>query len=108
MSEVANTILHQLSPQGPRGLKLMLGVDVFIAGPNSVSFRFKGSRKVNCLRIVLTASDTYDLTFTKARGSQLTNVSEHKDIYAEDLRNLFETTTGLQTAVPRITVDGPV
>ena len=83
----------------------MLGTDIFIASPNAVSFRFKGSRTVNHARIVLNGSDTYDLTLSRIRGTKGTTVSEHKDIHCEDLQEVFESATGLQTSLPRITVE---
>lgn len=105
MSQVATTILNQLSPQGARGLRLMLGVDLFITSPNTVSFRFKGSRKMNHAHILLNGSDTYDLTLSQVRGTDVVTVEEHTDVYAEDLRDIFEQATGLSTALPRITAE---
>ena len=97
------TILEQLSPQGSRGLRLMLGTDLFIAHPNGVTFKFKGNRKINHARIVLNGRDTYDLTLSRIRGRDVTTVSEHNDVYAEDLQSVFEDATGLRTGIPRFT-----
>ena len=85
----------------------MLRAELFIASPNAVSFRFKGSRKMNGARIVLNGSDTYDLTLTRIRGTNINTIEEHHNVYAEDLQEIFEQATGLRTALPRITVDTP-
>ena len=105
MTQIATTILNQLSPQGTRGLRLMLGAELFIAGPNSVSFRFKGSRKMDHARIVLNGTDTYDLTLARVHGTKVTTVAEHTGVYAGDLQEIFETATGLRTSLPWITVE---
>ena len=105
MNETATTILQHLSPQGAGGLRIMLSAGPFIAGPNSVQFRFKGSRTINHAQVVLNGRDTYDLTLRRIGGkNQVTAVSQHQDLYAEDLRSTFEQETGLTTVVPRITV----
>ena len=54
MNHTARTILEQLSPQGARGLRLMLSAGPFLTTRNPVSFRFKGSRTLNHAEIVLT------------------------------------------------------
>ena len=102
MNQTASTILAQLSPQGHRGLKTMLGAGPFLATPNSVKFRFKGSRSLNLAEIQLNGEDTYDITLGRIKGSDYTEVSRHTGIYAEDLRRTFEDETGLTTAIPRI------
>ena len=104
MNDTAATILAQLSPQGARGLKTMLGA-AFLGNPppNAVTLRFKGSRTLNHAEIRLNGRDTYDMTLGRAAlDGKYTRVSHHHGIYAEDLRSAFEQATGLSTAIPRI------
>ena len=42
MNDTAAAILAQLSPQGARGLKIMLGAAILGNTSNSVTLRFKG------------------------------------------------------------------
>ena len=105
MNETASTILQHLSPQGARGLRIMLSAGPFVAGQNSLSFRFKGSKSVNHAQVILNGRDTYDLTLSRTgRKRGTATISSHTDLYAEDLRPAFERETGLTTAIPRITV----
>lgn len=92
---VANTILEQL---GGRGFMVMTGARGFIGDTASLTFRLPSSfasKGINVVKVVLNGSDTYDVAFSKLRGVKLTPVSTHGDVYAEDLRNLFSTETGL-------------
>ena len=103
MNDTAATILSQLSPQGARGLKTMLGAAFLGDTPNSVTLRFKGSRTLNHVEIRLNGRDTYDMTLGRAAlDGKYSRVSHHPDLYAEDLRPAFEQATGLSTAIPRI------
>ena len=105
MNETATTILQHLSPQGARGLRAMLSTGPFVAGQNSLSFKFKGSRTINHAQVTLNGRDTYDLTLSRIGGERgAATISSHLDLYAEDLRPAFERETGLTTAIPRITV----
>ena len=103
MNDTAATILAQLSPQGSRGLKIMLGAAILADTPNSVTLRFKGSRTLNHAEISLNGRDTYDMTLGRTGpDGKYSKVSHHPDLYAEDLRPAFERATGLTTAIPRI------
>ena len=103
MNDTAAAILTQLSPQGARGLKTMLGAAFLGDTPNSVTLRFKGSRTLNHAEISLNGRDTYDMTLGRTGpDGQYSKVSHHPDLYAEELRPAFERATGLTTAIPRI------
>ena len=71
MNDTAAAILAQLSPQGARGLKIMLGAAILGNTSNSVTLRFKGSRTLNHVEISLNGRDTYDMTLgrTSPTGS---------------------------------------
>jgi hypothetical protein len=94
---VASTILKQLC-HGPVGrLVAMIGAHTFVAGAYNVAFRFKARAKngSNCVKITLGASDTYRVEFVSLRGVKATVKAEFSDVYAEDLKPMFERETGL-------------
>ena len=93
---VAEIIWRQL---GGNKLKAMVGAYNVYAGDKSLNFYFKAKarNKANAVKVKLTPGDTYDVEFWKIRGSSAVKVSGHSDIYAEDLRRLFEDETGLRT-----------
>ena len=99
---IANTILRQLSPQGLRGLRLMLGADRFAVQESGVSFRFKGARECNHVQVELTPADNYRLTLRRIRGTEVRVVAEHCNVHDDQLRRLFQAETGLETRVPVI------
>jgi hypothetical protein len=92
---VANTILAQLGGGGR--LRAMLGAETFVGSENSLSFRFKARAKngSNGLYVRLDPSDTYTVEFVSVRASKRTVKASFEDVYAEDLRRLFESETGL-------------
>ena len=90
---VANTIIDQFG--GTRRLSLMVNAKNFTRGPDSFSFKFSGSREFTHIRVVLTAADTYTVTFMKFTGTKLGATKEFTDIYADMLVTLFEDTTKL-------------
>ena len=98
---VAQTILEQL---GGRKFSVMTGAKNFSGGPQSLSFRLPGGggytkNSINAVMIRLESNDTYTVTYYRIRGTKMTTVSEHRDIYAENLRENFERETGLRTSL---------
>lgn len=95
--EIAKEILNQLG--GTSRLSVMVNAKYFAVqkvGENEgVSFRFSGSRKTNYVLIVLNSIDLYDIQFGKIHGNNFKVVSEFKNIYADQLRHIFERETGL-------------
>ena len=96
----AHEIIRQMG--GAARLKMFVGTKQFSAqepGENdrgAVSFRFKGSRKFNHLKVVLDFSDTYTLTFSRlSRLGDVTKQKEFSMIYCDQLVELFENTTEL-------------
>jgi hypothetical protein len=92
---VANTILQQLG--GGRAL-MMLGAGQPVGDATSVMFAIKGSPlKVNKIRITLDPSDTYTVEFLRySRKTLEVTVTNYWDgVYAEDLRRVIESHTGL-------------
>jgi hypothetical protein len=92
---IAHEILRQLG--GPM-FRMMTAANTLTATDNSLSFKFKGSRKWKHMKIELTPMDVYTVTFSRVHGAKLTQ-SVHEDIYNEDLRPLFERETGLYTSL---------
>jgi len=89
---VASTILEQLGGIGR--LKVMTGAYNFIDVGNGVSFKMKNPR-ANYVKIKLNSMDLYDLEVGRIRGTTYKIVSEHKNVYAEDLKPLIEKASGL-------------
>lgn len=76
-------------------LRAFVGAYCFTKSENALNFRFKGSRRANYISIELTVMDTYRVKFWKLKRYNALEVSEHEDIYAEDLVPLFQRETGL-------------
>lgn len=89
---IAKTILQQLGGQGK--LVMMTGAYNFVAIKNGIAFKIK-NRKVNYIKIVLNGKDLYDVTFSKIFGTSIKTVSEHNDVYFDELIPLFEKQTGM-------------
>jgi len=93
---VAAAILQQLGGIGR--LQSMLGAHNVLDHGAGVSFKFKGARKWNYIKIAVTPTDTYDVTFGKVRGRPHWDMAKEKTvsfIYAAQLRPLIERETGL-------------
>jgi hypothetical protein len=92
MNKIAQTIIDQLGGAGK--LSAMVSAHNFLDLNDGVQFQFKGSRKANCLIVKLDSNDTYAVEFWKT-GKNLKCVLGIVNVYAEDLKPLFEQTTGL-------------
>ena len=98
--DIANTILEQLSPGGMDGLRDAIGATYFAATQSGVQFRFKGNRTMNLVQITRNYTDNYDLAFLnnrKVTGRKRKTVDQRKDVYGDQLRDVFERVTGLLT-----------
>ena len=63
----------------------------------ALSFRIKGSRKVNYIKISLTPADLYDIEFGKVWGLNYKVVKTVEGVYADMMHDLIEQNTGLYT-----------
>lgn len=102
MSQVAQTILDQL---GGAMFQTMVGVRRVGVTDSSLTVHIPTGttkNKANRLRVTLMPSDTYTVEFLRVFGAKFTHVSTHEQIYAPDLRGLFETETGLRTSLTAI------
>lgn len=100
LQEIAQTIYRQI---GGGKFEIMTGANSFASHnekSGGLSFRlpcFPGI-KINHVKIILNGSDLYDVTFGRIYGHKYTIISEHSDVYCDDLRQLFESETGLRTS----------
>lgn len=92
----ANTIVEQLG-RSTGNMARMIGAHTFTAGEHSLTFKFKAKAQngANCVRVTLGACDTYRVEFIRLRGVDYWTKGEFSNIYADDLRPLFEKETGL-------------
>ena len=95
MNNVAETIRQQI---GQKAL-YMLGAKNLINHGDALSFRIRGSRKVNYIKITLTADDLYDIEFGKIHGLNYTVKHTTKGAYNDMLLNSIEIHTGLYTSL---------
>ncbi len=96
--DIANTILQQL---GGRKFQAMTGARQFVALESGLRFKLPGGggfcrNGINCVSITLDPSDTYTVAFYRNRGMTVTTVSEHHDIYFDQLQGVFRAETGLE------------
>ncbi len=105
MSAVSQAILDQL---GGRAFLAMTGARDLVGGERRLTFRLpRGFAKdqINRVEIVLEASDTYSVRFTKWSGRALVGriIRYESGIYDDMLAPLFREATGLETRMPKIT-----
>lgn len=94
IGSVASTILDQMG--GWRRLKMMIGVQQVIDLRNGVGFKWpnKQRSKGNYVEIILTPLDLYNMTFYNVSTRGKKKVKEFRDIYNDQLVDLFERQTG--------------
>jgi len=94
--EVATTIARQLGYSTAR-MGVMIGAHSFSGDANSLTFKFKAKARnsSNCLKVTLDPSDTYTVEFYRVRAGTVKVVKSYSDIYADSLKGLFESETGL-------------
>lgn len=93
-SSVAATILEQLGGTGK--LSAMIGARNFVDHGDGVSFKWPARGNApNYCHVELDPSDTYAIAFYRIRGNEPVLLKEFNDIYADQLVQLFERTTGL-------------
>ncbi len=90
---IGETIFQQIGG----GTYFMLGGKCGLQLENGLSFRIRGSKEVNYIKITLNAMDLYDMEFGKIWGSKYTVKANHKNVYADMMHGLIEQETGLAT-----------
>ena len=92
---IARTIQTQLG-----GALVMMGAHTLIDHGDALSFKFRGSRKANYLKITLAGDDTYTMDFLKVgRNFSIKEVASLSGVYASNVKSVIETTTGLYTSL---------
>lgn len=97
MHAVPQTILEQL---GGQRFCRMTGAKHLVGGQNTLSFHLparSARNKATAMLIRLMPDDTYSVQFKRVHGTKVTDISEHNDIYCDQLVPLFERETGLYT-----------
>jgi len=92
---IARTIQSQLG-----SALVMMGAHNLIDHGDALSFKFKGSRKANHLKITLAGDDTYTMDFLKlGRNFSIREVASFSGVYASNVKSVIESTTGLYTSL---------
>ena len=99
--EAYKVIFQQL---GGNKFKVMTGATVSRGVSDNVLIcRFRGSHKFNCVEIRLNGWDLYDVRFVKygtiRTGFKVHREEEVNNVYCDQLRDLFESKTGLYTSL---------
>jgi hypothetical protein len=93
--DVAKTILEQL---GGKKFIVMTGAKNLVGSKNSLSFNIgRNAGSINGVRIELRPSDLYTISFLRIRKGDVKTVKEFKDVYADQLQELFTQVTGMYT-----------
>lgn len=81
--------------------KTMTGCGPFFKSKDkSVTFAFKGNRKISHAKFTLNDRDLYDIDFLKfTMSGGMKPVVSKKDVQAGQIRQIFETVTGLRTSL---------
>jgi len=94
---IARTIQAQLG-----SALVMLGAHTLIDHGTALSFKFRGSRKANYVKITLAGDDTYTMDFLKlgrGRNFSIKEVASFSGVYASNVKSVIESTTGLRTSL---------
>jgi len=100
-AQVAQTILAQL---GGNRFIAMTGAKNFTRaedGRGRLAFKLprKANDGINYVAVTLNQMDTYDVDFLSITGLKVREVSDFSNVYADQLRTIFEETTGLRTSL---------
>jgi hypothetical protein len=95
----AATILEQIG--GAPRLQAMLGTRKVLCSDQAITFDFKMCRRANHCRITYCpGSDLYSVEFLRVGPKTgCRTISTHAGIYADCLRRLFESETGLRMSL---------
>jgi hypothetical protein len=95
MSQVAKIIQEQI---GGKTFYMLGAKNLMSHGDeNALSFRIRGSKAVNYIKISLNGKDLYDMEFGKIHGMNYKVKATHNDVYADMMHGLIESETGLYT-----------
>src|SRR4051812_25235704 len=98
--QVASEILRHL---GGRRFQVMTGARQFTCMSDqrgSIQFRLPRAKDgINHVKVMLNASDTYTVTFSKLRGSEFKQIAHLPGVYCDRLQSVFRSVTGLETSL---------
>ena len=93
---VAATIAQQI---GHKAL-VMIGASNICAGDNCIVMKIgRNSKGWNYLKIALNGLDLYDMTFQRIRNCKIADEKVINDIYHDQLCDIIERETGLNTSL---------
>lgn len=96
MNTIAATIVEQLGGLGL--LRLLLGTHKVVFDAKGIHFDIQGCAKINRIQIAYRESvDLYRITFFHYRPSKtaLDLIADYEEVYADQLREMIESETGL-------------
>lgn len=96
--DAATTILSQL---GGNSFLAMTGARDLLGDEATLQFKLPRGAKDGCnaVRVELDPSDTYTVRFYRIRGLNIATLAEVSMVYADSLRQVFESQTGLYTSL---------
>ena len=95
-NQVALTIANQI---GNRAF-MMIGAKQLISNETTLMFKIgRNEKKVNHIKIELTADDLYKMTFSYIHGMNITVRAEHNGVYADMMHRMIESETGMYTSL---------
>jgi hypothetical protein len=95
--QVAATIFEQI---GGHRFMLMTGSSNFVGDGDSLTMRLTHNLlRARWLKITLMPDDTYMMEFIVMRGEEPVVVRKYRDVYWDQLQELFTEATGLQTTL---------
>ncbi len=98
-TDVAAIILQQL---GGSHFISMTGARHFVADGETLKFKLPSNLAklgINAVTVRLNGNDLYDLSFGRVRGMKQELIAEYGDVYCDNLREIFTSETGLDTAL---------
>jgi hypothetical protein len=85
----------------PKKLKAMIGGHTFVKGRfdndnPGIQFKFPTSNEINCCQLTLDVnSDLYNIKFMQNAGLKVTDRGTFEGVCVENVRDIFESSTGL-------------
>ena len=92
---ISRIILNQIG----HGALFMLGAKDHILEDNGTSFRVRGSKIANHVKVTLQPNDTYTVEFRKIHGYKCTLIKSFSDIYCDQITAIIGRTLGLATSL---------
>lgn len=96
-TRIAETIREQIGHQA----MYMMGAKNLVAHEKGLSFRVRGSKAINYIKITLTSLDLYDIEMGKIWGNSYKVVKTLDGAYNDMLHAFIERHTGLRLSLTR-------